>query len=230
MKIEKARKQTPWSSLPTNSTDSPPSEEVRFVWQVLAPRLLHPSKLAFIQALLGHGRPLTLNELAKAAEIGEEHARYQCKSMQRAGVLEIVSTSPRADGKGDEPSYFFPKPPQAAPASSPGTAVTFWPGRKKTEEDIASLEGLGRAVREIREEKGWNQRQLAVRAGLEVSIICAVERAAMELTWADVCRLAEGLEVELVALLELAEALAPREGGERWRRLAWAADRERNDG
>jgi transcriptional regulator with XRE-family HTH domain len=108
--------------------------------------------------------------------------------------------------------------------------LTFWPRRKKTEEDIASLEGLGRAVRELREKKGWNQAQLADRAGLEFSTIYAVERAAVELTWANVRRLAEGLEVDLGALLELAEALAPGEGGERWRRWSWAADHERDLG
>jgi Helix-turn-helix domain len=111
MKIETTRKQTPWHPPPGSTAHLAPEEE-GFVWQVLAPRLLHPSKLAFIQVLLRHGKPLTLNELAEAAEIGEEHARYHCKSMKKAGVLEIVRTSPRADGKGDEPSYFFPKPPQ----------------------------------------------------------------------------------------------------------------------
>ena len=105
-----------------------------------------------------------------------------------------------------------------------------WPRRKKTEEDIAGLEGLGRAVRELREKRGWNQVQVADRAGLDLTSIYAVERAAVELTWANLRRLAVGLEVDLDALLELAEALAPGEGGERWRLWSWAAERERNVG
>jgi transcriptional regulator with XRE-family HTH domain len=108
--------------------------------------------------------------------------------------------------------------------------MTPWPRRKKTEEDIAGLEGLGRAVRELRESGGWSQAQVANRAGLDFTTIYAVERAAVELTWANLRRLADGLEVELYALLELAEALAPGEGGERWRLWSWAAERERNIG
>lgn len=120
MRIEKTPKQTPGGLSSSSPDDREVQERKRFVWEVLAPRLLHPSKLAFIEALLKHGRPLTLGELAKAAEIGEEHARYQCKSMQKAGVLEVTSVAPRADGEGDEPSYFFPSPSQVA-ASPPAT-------------------------------------------------------------------------------------------------------------
>jgi transcriptional regulator with XRE-family HTH domain len=98
--------------------------------------------------------------------------------------------------------------------------------RKKTEEDIASVAGLGRAVRELREKKGWKQAELADRAGLDFTTIYAVERGATELTWGNVRRLADGLEVDLDALIELAEALAPGEGGERLRVGSWAAERE----
>jgi DNA-binding MarR family transcriptional regulator len=84
----------------------------RFVWEVLVPRLLHPSQLAVIRALLEHGRPLSLSELAEAAEVTTEYATYICGSMASAGVLE-VSMAPSEGGDGGEPSYFFPKPPQA---------------------------------------------------------------------------------------------------------------------
>jgi DNA-binding transcriptional ArsR family regulator len=123
MRIENFRKQTPQSAPPNTSGSAGLSaEEEHFVWEKLAPRLLHPSKLAFIYALLEHGRPLTLGELAEAAKINEEHARYQAKSMKEAGALEIVRVAPRADGKGDEPSYFFPMPPQAATSPPSATA------------------------------------------------------------------------------------------------------------
>jgi transcriptional regulator with XRE-family HTH domain len=105
-----------------------------------------------------------------------------------------------------------------------------WPRRKKDDEDIAGLEGLGRAVRKLPENGGWTQVQLADRAGLDSTTIYAAERAAVELTWANLRRLAEGLGVDLAALLELAEALAPGEGGERWRLWSWAAERGRERG
>jgi len=95
----------------------------RFVWEVLAPRLLQPSKLAFIQALLENRQPLSLTELAEIAEISVEHARYQCNSMVTAGVLEVVQQTPRNKGDGDEPSYYFPKPPQAASLPSPAATA-----------------------------------------------------------------------------------------------------------
>lgn len=84
----------------------------RFVWEELAPRLLHPAKRAVIQTLLQQRRPLSLNELADAAEVTAEYAAYICRSMVTAGVLE-VSAELSAGGDGDEPSYFFPKSPQA---------------------------------------------------------------------------------------------------------------------
>lgn len=91
--------------------DGGTAEDERFVWEVLVPRLLYPSRLAMIQALLEHGRPLALSELADAAEITIEHARYHCKAMQAAGVLEVTSVRPRGE-EGNEPSYYFPKPPR----------------------------------------------------------------------------------------------------------------------
>jgi hypothetical protein len=121
MKIKPAPNVTPQSSPPMSMADGGSAGDERFVWEVLVPRLLHPSKLAFIHALLKHGGPLSLEELAAAAETTVEHARYQCKSMQTAGALEVVSVTPRADGGGDEPSYYFPKPNQASP-SSPAAA------------------------------------------------------------------------------------------------------------
>lgn len=89
----------------------------RFVWEVLVPRLVHPAKLTFVQALLRRGGPLSLSELAEASDISLDHARYQCKSMQTAGVLEVVGVAPRPDGEGDEPSYYFLKSPEALPSN-----------------------------------------------------------------------------------------------------------------
>jgi len=114
MRIEKTSKQTPQGPPISEPPDRQDAEEERFVWEELAPRLLHPSRLAFIRALLRHWKPLSLRALADAGEISEDHARYHCKSMQKAGVLEVVSTVARAHGEGDEPSYFFAGMPRAS--------------------------------------------------------------------------------------------------------------------
>jgi hypothetical protein len=113
MRIKKTPKQTPQSGLSNRSVDREAEERQRLVWETLAPRLLHPSKLALIQLLLQHGQPLTLRKLAEATRITEEDARCQCESMEEAGVLEVVGIARRAGGEGNEPSYFFPKAPQA---------------------------------------------------------------------------------------------------------------------
>jgi predicted transcriptional regulator len=111
MRIDRTQKQTPPSPVAGDAA------EERFVWESLAPRLLQPSKLAFIQTLLRHGQPLTVSELAKAAGIKKGHAQHQISSMQRAGVLEVVAAvESRADEDAGEPSYYFPKSPQAAPS------------------------------------------------------------------------------------------------------------------
>jgi hypothetical protein len=50
------------------------------------------------------------------------------------------------------------------------------------------------------------------------------------MTWGNLRRLAAALEIDLDALIELAEAVAPGEGGESWRRQSWAAERGRDVG
>lgn len=89
------------------------------VWEDLAPRLLHPTKLAFIQLLLESGEPLSLEELAESVKIARGHAEQHCKRMQAAGVLEVVSPVTRREGEGEKPFYFFPEPLESAPASAP---------------------------------------------------------------------------------------------------------------
>lgn len=90
----------------------------RMVWEELAPRLLHPAKLAFIQLLLEAGEPLSLGELAKAVEIANGHAEQHCRRMRAAGVLEVVKAVGRAECEGEEPFYFFPKPAEPGPTAS----------------------------------------------------------------------------------------------------------------
>lgn len=117
MKLRRVKNQTPQSSPPSSMADGGSAGDERFVWEVLVPRLLYPAKLAVIRTLLERRRPLSLSDLADAADISVEHARYHCKAMQAAGVLEVVSVVPRGDGEGDEPSYYFPWPAEAPPSN-----------------------------------------------------------------------------------------------------------------
>jgi predicted transcriptional regulator len=119
MRIKKTARQTP-DGLPLSSSVSAPGpsissdEQERFVWVELAPRLIHPTKLAFIELLLAAGEPLSLEELAEAVKTDRGHAEHHCKRMEAAEVLEVVGVAARAEGRGEEPSYFFPKPPKPA--------------------------------------------------------------------------------------------------------------------
>jgi hypothetical protein len=116
MKIERSPKQTPegavQSSPPAGCRPSAPGGLESMVWEELAPRLLHPTKLAFIRALLEFGEPLSSRDLAEAAKIAKGHADYHCKRMLMAGVL-VASVCPRADGEKEETCYFFPEPTES---------------------------------------------------------------------------------------------------------------------
>lgn len=118
MKLFRTRNQTPNSSQSRGLTDRWIAEDQHYVWEVLVPCLLHPAKLAIVQALLEPCQPLSLTQLAEATEIPVEHARYQCRSMEKAGVLEVVRVASRPDGEGEEPFYFFAKPPPAPSSPS----------------------------------------------------------------------------------------------------------------
>jgi hypothetical protein len=121
----RSRYQMDISHTPKITPDGPPISTGRsegYVWTQLVPRLLNPGALAIITTLLREDRPLSAVELVELVELSVEHARYHCKSMEGRGVLEVVHHTPRPEGGGDEPSYFFPKPSQAVSSSPP--AVT----------------------------------------------------------------------------------------------------------
>jgi hypothetical protein len=120
VKIRRVKNQTPQSS-PPSMADGGRTEGESFVWEVLAPRLLNPGVLSIINTLLEKGEPLSLRDIAGAVELTTEHARYHCQTMERRGVLE-VQLVPRAEGDGNEPFYFFAKPPQAV-APSPSSSA-----------------------------------------------------------------------------------------------------------
>lgn len=79
-------------------------------------------------------------------------------------------------------------------------------GRKK----LGPQEGLGRAVRRLREEAGLSQAVLASRSGLSPSTIIALEGGKRNPTWGTARRIANGMGVSLETLAEIAEDLEDR--------------------
>lgn len=86
----------------------------RFVWESLAPRLIHPDKRSIIEALIRVGKPLSPRDLAQMLDARYELIDFHCKYMARAGVLEIaeIQTSHR---DAEEPCFFFPFPDRSSP-------------------------------------------------------------------------------------------------------------------
>ena len=62
------------------------------------------------------------------------------------------------------------------------------------------MEGIGRNVRHFREEKGWNQTELAYRSKMSVSIISLIENGKRNASTNTLERIAEALGVEVVDL------------------------------
>jgi len=80
----------------------------QFRWEVLVPRLIHPVKVAIVEALLWIDRPLSSSELAKViAEPGTQlsNVAYHVRTLAEVGALEPVSRR-RVRG-ATETFYFF---------------------------------------------------------------------------------------------------------------------------
>ena len=64
---------------------------------------------------------------------------------------------------------------------------------------------LGKAIRQLREERGMTQEALAHEAGVTVGHMSMIERGHSNPTWATVRRLAKGLDTLVADLAELAD-------------------------
>jgi transcriptional regulator with XRE-family HTH domain len=72
-------------------------------------------------------------------------------------------------------------------------------------EPIGPQKGLGKAVRQLREEANLAPQDLAQRAGLPVSQLAKIEAGEDDPFWGDMRRVAAGLGVSMEQLAELAE-------------------------
>jgi transcriptional regulator with XRE-family HTH domain len=68
------------------------------------------------------------------------------------------------------------------------------------------LVGLGKAIRELRTERGWSQEELSLRTGVHRNYIGGIERAERKPTVETVAVLAEALGVRTSELIARAEA------------------------
>jgi len=66
-------------------------------------------------------------------------------------------------------------------------------------------EALGRAVRQLREEQGLTQEQLAEVSGLQATYLSDVERGVRNPAWSTILALAKSLKVQPSELASLAE-------------------------
>lgn len=70
-----------------------------------------------------------------------------------------------------------------------------------------ALAALGRAINELRNEKGMTQEELARRVDLHESYISVIESGRRNPTWITVLRISHGLGTPLAELAQRAEAL-----------------------
>ncbi len=72
------------------------------------------------------------------------------------------------------------------------------------------LKAFSRSVRELREERGISQEELADRSGLHRTYISNLERAEVNVSLKNIKKLARGLEISMTALVEHVERKSER--------------------
>jgi DNA-binding transcriptional ArsR family regulator len=80
----------------------------RFSWDTVVPHIVHPLKVAIVEALCWIGEPLSASDLAKAIgneRYGLSHFSYHLVRLADAGALEVVRTRPVRGSL--EKFYFF---------------------------------------------------------------------------------------------------------------------------
>lgn len=80
-----------------------------FNWSALVPHIVHPAKVAIIEALLWVGEPLSasdLNKLFGDSEFYVSSISYHAIKLDKAGVLKVARTRPVRGFT--EKFYFFP--------------------------------------------------------------------------------------------------------------------------
>lgn len=95
--------------LPSPFSAPPGGVDPSYVWDSLAPRLLHRLKLAALEALLWVGEPMSATGLAAMLDDPDYYAgllSYHLGEMAKAGVVTVVGT--RSVRGAEELFYYFP--------------------------------------------------------------------------------------------------------------------------
>ena len=74
--------------------------------------------------------------------------------------------------------------------------------------------GLGKAIKQVRAERGLSQEEVGRRAEIHPTWISHIESGRNNPAWGSVRRIAEALEIKLSELAALAEELEAETGGE----------------
>lgn len=85
-------------------------EPVPVDWSALVPRLVHPTKVAILEAMLWIGRPMSATELEEVAcgDTALESFSYHLKRLVNAGVLEAVGKlKVRKSQSANKETFFF---------------------------------------------------------------------------------------------------------------------------
>lgn len=87
------------------------SEQVPFSWEALVSLLVHPAKVAIIEAMLWIGQPLSARQLELSFGCDEYYLgiiTHHAKRLSELGVIEVLGWAPVA-GKGvTETFYWWP--------------------------------------------------------------------------------------------------------------------------
>jgi hypothetical protein len=115
MRISKTPNATPQSTPPsrdgTRGGEDIETRDKQFIWTSLVPRLVHPTKLAIVEALIEAGQPLSVDDLIPllpAVDGNAELIRYHANSMVKTGALEVASI--QGTSTSELRCFYFPDP------------------------------------------------------------------------------------------------------------------------
>lgn len=97
----------------TSPTEVSTSNESFFPgWGLYVPRLIHPLKVAAVEALHWIDQPLSAALVAKLFSgggdgFGESNVRYHLNHLVQVGLLEVVPSIPASSGGPKEKFFFF---------------------------------------------------------------------------------------------------------------------------
>ena len=114
MRIERVPRQMP-PKLPSRMADAkkvdPDAGGERFIWELLTPRLLHPVKLAVVEALLWVREPMSAVGLAAMFEDSGYYAGLLSYHLREMADVGVITQAERRSVRGVyELFFYFPEP------------------------------------------------------------------------------------------------------------------------